>query len=189
MLFLYFPAHGLSHSLITISYGENLQVTMGNTLKPSETQTRPVIHTTFSDDDGPGDLTQRLESSTYTLVLTDPDAPSRGDKSFSEYAHHIVTGLKLNSDSENNGSDFAAIDFSNGNEILPYMGPAPPEKTGKHRYVYILYKETQASPKVYEGDRARWGSDIPGTGVKSWAAKHGLVPVAANFYFAQNDVQ
>lgn len=156
---------------------------MGNTLKPSETQVRPEIHATFNADDsesvGSSDLF------TYTLVMTDPDAPSRTDKTYSEYAHHIVTGLKLSSAS----SDFAAIDFSTGNEILPYMGPAPPEKTGKHRYVYILFRETQGSPKSYEGERARWGTETPGTGVRSWAAKHGLIPIAANFYFAQNDVQ
>lgn len=154
---------------------------MGNTLKPSETQTRPEIHSTFS-----ADAPQLSEDSTYTLVMTDPDAPSRTDKSFSEFAHHIVSGLKLNA----NSSDFAEIDFSAGNEILPYMGPAPPEKTGKHRYVYILFKETQGSPKAYNGEeRARWGSETPGTGVRAWAARHNLVPVGVNFFYAQNDVQ
>lgn len=182
-------------SLITVSYGENLEVTMGNTLKPSETQVRPEIHTTFSAGDNSeligstssssSSSSSSPDSTTYTLVLTDPDAPSRADKSYSEYVHHIVSGLKLNSEA----ADFAAIDFDAGNELLPYMGPAPPESTGKHRYVYILFKETQATPQVYEGERARWGSDNPATGVRLWAAKHHLVPVAANFYYAQNDVQ
>lgn len=171
---------------------------MGNTLKPSETQARPEIHTTFSAADGleliasaspslssSSPSSSSPDSTTYTLVMTDPDAPSRADKSYSEYVHHIVSGLKLNSEA----ADFAAIDFEAGNELLPYMGPAPPEGTGKHRYVYILFKETQATPKVYEGERARWGSDTPATGVRLWAAKHNLVPVAANFYYAQNDVQ
>lgn len=156
---------------------------MGNTLKPSETQDRPIIHSTFSADDP--DAVHPTEGTTFSLVMVDPDAPSRTDKSYSEYVHYIVTGLKLSSEA----GEIAVVDVDKGNELVPYMGPAPPEKTGKHRYVFILFKETQNSPKSYEGDRARWGTDKPGTGVRAWAAKYNLLPVAVNFFYAQNDVQ
>lgn len=157
---------------------------MGNTLKTSETQDCPEIHATFTPDGTEPALISTASS--YTLVMTDPDAPSRTDKAYSEYAHFIVSGLKLSADIEAFASP---IDFSKGHELLPYMGPAPPPKTGKHRYVFILFKETAGSPKSFDGDRARWGSQTPGTGVKPWAAKHGLVPVAVNFFFAQNERQ
>lgn len=156
---------------------------MGNTLKVSETQSVPEIHVTFSPD---GSETAQISGeATYTLVLTDPDAPSRTNKDFSEYAHHIVSGLTLSGKPE----DFAAaIDFSNGHELLSYEGPGPPPKTGLHRYVYILFKETKGEPK-YEGPRFCFGTGVPGSGIRAYAAKYGLVPVAVNFFFAQNEQQ
>jgi hypothetical protein len=32
-------------------------------------------------------------------------------------------------------------DVDKGNILIPYKGPAPPPKTGKHRYIFELYKQ------------------------------------------------
>ena len=32
-------------------------------------------------------------------------------------------------------------DLDKGNTLIPYKGPAPPPKTGKHRYIFELYKQ------------------------------------------------
>lgn len=179
--------------ILTASYGKNLDVSFGNTLKVSDTQSAPEIHATFTDFDAAS-----ASDTKYTLILTDPDAPSRTDKAYSEYAHHIVTGLTLKAINNASGASafsaeavadaFAApIDFSSGNEILKYEGPGPPPKTGLHRYVYILFKETKPSATEWTGERFRFGTDVPGTGVKDYASKQGLVPLAVNYFFAQNE--
>ena len=34
-------------------------------------------------------------------------------------------------------------DISSGETIVDYMRPYPPKGTGYHRYVYVLYKQTE----------------------------------------------
>jgi len=58
----------------------------------------------------------------YTLVLYDPDAVS------GTYIHWIKVNITNN-------------DMKTGNIIIPYKGPAPPPKTGKHRYIFNLYEQ------------------------------------------------
>ena len=167
--------------LITVSYGGKTEVTLGNTLLAKETQSRPVVYLTFNED-------QDKSNDSYTLVMTDPDAPSRGDNKWSEYAHYVVSGIKPKPVSADTSGMSTAIDFDSANELLPYLGPAPPPGTGKHRYVLILYKEGTMSPKSVEG-RPNWGTGISGYGARDFAKKHGLTPIAINFFFAQNPSQ
>lgn len=181
---------------------------MGNSLKPSETQKTPEIHITFNAEGlpeptvlsaGASETISSSSSPTFTLVMTDPDAPSRTDKTYSEYLHYLVTGLRLKEPSaEDPTADIASrLDLSSGQTRIPYMGPGPPPKTGKHRYVFVLLREPAAGPKylsasAFQGgdnDRPCWGTGIPGAGLKDFAKKNGLVPVAINFYYAQNDTQ
>lgn len=67
----------------------------------------------------------------YTLVMTDPDAPSRLKPDFREFVHWVI----MNIDGSSGG------DLATGHTILPYLGPAPPYSSGLHRYVFTLYKQ------------------------------------------------
>jgi len=60
------------------------------------------------------------KSNTYTLIMYDPDAIN------GTYIHWIVTDIIKN-------------DMKNGKILIPYKGPSPPPKTGKHRYIFELY--------------------------------------------------
>jgi hypothetical protein len=40
-------------------------------------------------------------------------------------------------------SNGTATNINNSKALLPYQGPAPPAKTGKHRYIFELYKQTE----------------------------------------------
>jgi phosphatidylethanolamine-binding protein (PEBP) family uncharacterized protein len=59
----------------------------------------------------------------YTLIMHDPDAVN-GNR-----VHWLVTNINKN--------------INNGKTLLPYVGPAPPAKTGKHRYIFELYKQSE----------------------------------------------
>ena len=59
----------------------------------------------------------------YTLILYDPDAVN------GTHVHWITTNIKNN--------------ITNSKALLPYQGPAPPAKTGKHRYIFELYKQSE----------------------------------------------
>ena len=57
----------------------------------------------------------------YTLLMYDPDS-IHGNR-FHWIAINIVNDIK------------------NGDDLLPYTGPAPPPKTGTHRYIFELYEQ------------------------------------------------
>ncbi len=64
----------------------------------------------------------------YTLILADPDFPSRVNPSLRELVHWVVVNIPSNRISE-------------GKIILEYLPPAPPFSSGLHRYVFCLYKQ------------------------------------------------
>ena len=59
----------------------------------------------------------------YTLVMYDPDAVN------GTHVHWLVININNN--------------IKNGKILLPYKGPAPPAKTGKHRYIFELYEQSE----------------------------------------------
>jgi len=54
------------------------------------------------------------------------------------------------------------------------MGPAPPEKTGKHRYVFLLYKNENSKKLEGPSRRKKWGNDDYRKGARQWSDKYGL---------------
>lgn len=58
----------------------------------------------------------------YTLILFDPDALGK------TYIHWAKINITNN-------------DINTGNIIIPYKGPSPPPKSGKHRYIFLLFKQ------------------------------------------------
>lgn len=177
-----------TQGLLTIEYSDSDHVTLGNTLKVDDTQERPKIQFTLN---APGQSELSIsEQDKFTLVLTDPDAPSNKDHKWSEYAHWIVTDLPLNA-STSLDSLSTILDYSKGNEILPYVGPGPPPKTGKHRYVFLLYQQDPSVTLTAPPDRPNWGTGVAGSGVRDWLKKHGGKQqlLAVNFFYAQNTQQ
>ena len=59
----------------------------------------------------------------YTLLMHDPDSV------YGNRFHWIVTNI-IN-------------DVKNGEDVLLYTGPAPPPKTGTHRYIFELYEQSK----------------------------------------------
>lgn len=183
--------------LLTISYGGSNEVALGNTLKVSETQVKPKFQFTFNSPTSSSKDTsvkiqdQIKDTDLFTLILTDPDAPSRTDKKWSEYAHFITTNILLKHHSDSSAdSDFFSTELNldqQGDEILSYVGPAPPEGTGKHRYVFLLYKQPPGKTDLKApSDRPNWGLGKPAVGAREWASDYGLELFAVNFFYAEN---
>jgi len=159
-------------AILSPSYGEGKDVQFGNELPVSETQSIPALYIA---------ATKIAADKAYTLVVTDPDAPTRGDKKWSEYAHYIATGIKLDASKE---GEPQPIDLASAKSLLSYVGPAPPQGTGLHRYVFILFEgESSKTP----ADRPNWGFGKPGAGVREWIEDQDLKPVGLNFFVAKNE--
>lgn len=222
--------HFTPKGFLMIQYKDSdKEVTMGNTLKVADTQEKPVVHFTLnlSDDhkkspvkgsrgggaaaaDAPAAspaaaATQIRPDDRFTLVLTDPDAPTKGDDKWSEFCHYVVRDIKLNdftladtapapttadgkNDIDSFGDKLTTVDLQ-GDALVPYMGPGPPPKTGLHRYVFLLYKQQRGKRPDAPADRPCWGTGVPGSGAAEYAHKHGLELYAVNFFYAKNEQQ
>lgn len=179
-----------TQGLLTIEYGPDRLVTLGNTLAAKETQHVPTIQFTLNLPSQKEEMQVEADDR-FVLMLTDPDAPSNGDNKWSEFCHWVLADLRLNPNSGSESSLSTVLDLSNGTELVPYMGPGPPPKTGKHRYVFLLYKQDERAHLVPPADRPNWGTGVPGSGARNWIKRHGgdSKLLAANFFYAQNEVQ
>ncbi|KAF3919764.1 hypothetical protein ABW20_dc0108351 [Dactylellina cionopaga] len=153
--------------------GEEVQ--LGNTLKVKDTQEPPKIIIT------PGETSYNSEDARYTLCLTDPDAASRDDPKWAEFCHWLVTDIK---------PQLGPLDLKEAKELVEFMGPAPPEKTGKHRYILLFFKNGKEQLKKPDG-RKKWGFEDqdPRIGARYYAKKYDLTLLGANFFFCQNEKQ
>ncbi|KAF8919722.1 hypothetical protein BGZ52_012263, partial [Haplosporangium bisporale] len=105
----------------------------------------------------------------------DPDAPSRLNPTYGQWLHWLVVNLTIES--------FGTLSVPKGTTLMPYMSPGPPNGTGKHRYVFLLYEQpsdvnpskTQNKLKQRQNFKAR-----------DFANQARLKLVAANYFFAEN---
>ncbi|TKA79036.1 hypothetical protein B0A49_04500 [Cryomyces minteri] len=107
-----------------------------------------------------------VKSMQYTVILTDPDAPSRDNPEWSEMCHWIATGYPGQ---------------PKWTEHVHYKPPGPPPKTGKHRYVFLLLAPANGTTEELHlqkpADRKHWGFEHERDGVRKWAQGQGLVVV------------
>ncbi|KAF8475953.1 phosphatidylethanolamine-binding protein [Kalaharituber pfeilii] len=168
-------------AMITVSYPSSQEVSLGNTLAVKDAQGKPCIQVTPEA----GSMDTK-----YTIVMTDPDAPSRDDPKWSEFCHWISSDVKLPSIETIATAESVEVALAKGGkEIVEYMGPAPPAGTGPHRYVFLLYKHgsrTSASLTGPADNRKNWGTGKARHGARQWAKDNDLTLVAANFFFAEN---
>ncbi|XP_026333199.1 protein D2-like isoform X2 [Hyposmocoma kahamanoa] len=150
-------------ALATVRYPSGVEVKEGNELTPTQVKDIPTVTWDASNNE------------LYTLVMTDPDAPSRKEPKFREWHHWLVGNIKGNQ-------------VGTGETLSAYIGSGPPEGTGLHRYVFLVYKQ----PGKLSFDEPRLtntsGDNRGGFSIAKFAAKYNLGdPVAGNFYQAQWD--
>ncbi|XP_057666100.1 protein D2-like isoform X1 [Diorhabda carinulata] len=147
---------------LEVKFKSNKDVDFGNELTPTQVLQEPQV--TYDADN----------KSYYTLIFTDPDAPSRTNPKAREWMHWLVVNIP--------GSK-----ISEGEIINNYIGSAPPKGSGLHRYVFLLYKQPEklkfTEPKhgPTDGNRGKFNTE-------SFAKKYNLgSPIAGNFFQAKWD--
>ncbi|KAI6087017.1 PEBP-like protein [Hypoxylon rubiginosum] len=176
--------------LLTAEWPSGESADLGNTVKVDDVQDEPTI--TVRRDPAASSSLSSSESANvaYTITITDPDAPSRDNPKWSEFCHFIATGVEISSSSSGASN---VVKVSGLKDIMPYKAPGPPPKTGKHRYVFLLFAPANGTTDPLHltkpGDRKHWGTGEERHGVRDWAKENGLEPVAANFIYAQNEKQ
>lgn len=141
-----------------------MSVRGGNELTPTSVQYQPQVEW------------NALPNTYYTLVMTDPDCPSRKDRSLGE-AHHWIVGNILGND------------ISSGDTIVDFIGSGPLEFSGLHRYSFFVYVqpngriEFNETPVSITNLRDRLSSIT-----QAFADKYSLGnPTFGNMYVAQYD--
>jgi phosphatidylethanolamine-binding protein (PEBP) family uncharacterized protein len=175
-------------------------VDLGTEVPIKVSQTQPLISIVKLNG------TKHLSSSetTYTLAMTDPDAPSRKDPKYGQICHWITTGIKLHfiereavvslGDLPLHFQTLLQGPYLAPTDLIPYKAPAPPEKSGFHRYVLVLLRPAvgvghEDKPLVPPSARPMWGFGKAGSGVREWAARESLEVVGANFFVVKNPTQ
>lgn len=59
----------------------------------------------------------------YSVIMIDPDAPSRTKPIYKYWLHYLI--------------------INNNEIIVPFNPPAPPKNSGKHRYMFYLLKQNK----------------------------------------------
>ncbi|KAL8690693.1 MAG: hypothetical protein Q9218_003920 [Villophora microphyllina] len=196
---------------LNITYpGTNARVDLGNKIRPAAVSVHPNVGSfpVSSNNIVPTPTTRSNATETWALVLTDPDATSRSDPTKAEMCHWIVIievdpkaadiEIQVPMDSEAIGDVFKletvmlSLKEPSHSELMSYYPPAPPPKTGYHRYIFVLLtpkpgRKMKDIKKPQE--RPHWGYGKVGKGVRDWAADNGLTPTAANFFYARNKRQ
>lgn len=135
-------------ALLVVKWPTGKEAMLGNTLTAVDTADEPSVSFT------PMQSSAAATDVRYTLVMTDPDAPSRSDPKMGQWRHWVVsrrfgcaggrgwvltwtrmvqvTGLKAPAWSALDTGDLGARVTRPA--TTPYFPPAPPRGTGPHRY-------------------------------------------------------
>ncbi|XP_037068947.1 protein D3-like [Pollicipes pollicipes] len=149
---------------VEVRYPSGVSADCGNELTPTQVKERPKV----SWQADPGTL--------HTLIMTDPDAPSRTDRSMSEVRHWLMINIP-------------GCQVDKGDEVSEYIGSGAPKGTGLHRYVFLVYRQPDSITvdpslrvtRFQRGSRPKWSA-------QKFALEHGLgAPLAGNAFQAQYD--
>ncbi|KAF2320336.1 hypothetical protein GH714_027176 [Hevea brasiliensis] len=141
---------------MVVTYNSNKQVANGYEFMPSVIAARPRVEIGGED----------LRTS-YTLIMTDPDAPSPSDPYLREHLHWMVTDIP------------GTTDASFGREVLSYETPKP--VVGIHRYVFILFKQRGRQTVRPQASRDNFNT-------RRFSEENGLgLPAAAVYFNAQRE--
>eukprot|EP00808_Paulinella_micropora_P025967 g61366.t1 len=130
----------------------------------------------------------------YTVVILDPDAPSRKKPTNGPWLHYLIVNVP--------GADIywlhylivniPGADTGSGKCLAEYVGVGAPKGTGHHRYVYLVYQQKEKMEAQEKPMKAAGGGGA-GRSKFSWldgfVAKNlkGASLVAANFLEAEYD--
>lgn len=146
-----------------VTYPNATAVTYGDPLTPTQVKDTPTVEWPAADAD-----------SFYTLIMTDPDAPSRHAPELREWQHWTVVNIP--------GANLTA-----GDTLTEYVGAGPPKGTGLHRYVFLLFKQ-QHQHAFGEPLLKRTDANRTHFNTRAFAEKHQLgAAVAGNLFQAEYD--
>lgn len=155
----------ISHNpreMCSVKYGQHTVTQLGQRLLVKHTQQQPQLNWS------------NVEGKLYTVLMLDPDAPSRSDPRFRNYLHWCLVNVPN------------PRQLDKGFTACEYMGPAPPAGSGPHRYAFLVWQQEGAI------ERPQQCADRKSFDVRNWLHTHreniheGNL-VAGNMFLAENE--
>ncbi|CAL5052718.1 unnamed protein product [Urochloa decumbens] len=147
---------------LSVRYGTR-DLTNGCEIRPSIAADPPAIQIAGRSND------------LFTMLMTDPDAPSPSNPSMREWLHWLVVNIPGGADPS-----------QQGDVVVPYMCPRPP--VGIHRYVVVVF---QQKARIYSPPAMTSGTNQSmrvGFRTRAFADRHEFGdPVAALYFNAQKE--
>jgi phosphatidylethanolamine-binding protein (PEBP) family uncharacterized protein len=106
----------------------NKNIMKGEILTIKETQLEPEVYVRENNN-------TEITNNYYILLVRDPNSVS------GNYIHWLITNIK---DINN---------LKNGKTYFKYKGPSPPSNTGKHHYIFEIYKTNKTKEKMNNENR------------------------------------
>ncbi|KAJ8711435.1 hypothetical protein PYW07_008677 [Mythimna separata] len=148
---------------LTVQYPSGAEVEEGNVVTPTQAKDIPTI----TWDAAPGKF--------YTVILADPDAPTRASPTSRNWLHWMVGNVR-------------GPDVGSGENLAEYIGSGPSENSGFHRYVFLVYQ--QPGPLLFDEPRLtdRSAENRASFSINDFVKKYDLGnPFAGNFFQAEYD--
>ncbi|XP_053617220.1 protein D2-like [Plodia interpunctella] len=149
-------------NLLRVMYPSGVEVAEGKELKVDDVIGYPVLTWNAEEDEF------------YTVMLVDPDYPSRREP----YARSFVHWLKMN---------VVLDDVTTGDTVADLIFTKPDPGTGIHRYVYLVYKQPAKISSLHDNAPNSTTEGRKFFNPNKFASKYNLgQPVAGNFYRTRN---
>ena len=167
---------------LTLSFGD-VVVSEGAELTPTQAQHAPAVV-----------LSGAAEGALFTVILSDPDAPSVADPKFGEWQHWVAVNCSAAELADAGGAaavvgDVDAAAAEGADARTAFFGSAPGKDSGKHVYALVVY--AQPGGRVAPDEpRIPLASGFPprrSFNSRAFATKYGLVPAAAVSYVCEWD--
>jgi len=147
-----------------VVYSGGRNVNLGNVLTPSEVTHAPSV--SFTAD----------RHKNHTLIMVDPDAPSRKNPFYKEWLHWLVVNIP-------------GTNISEGETLAAYMPPDPRKDTGLHRYIFVVYEQPSGNVTFRErklGPKQTNPTERAYFSVWNFASGHYLGdPLAGNYFLSK----
>ncbi|CAN8016938.1 unnamed protein product [Ixodes persulcatus] len=140
----------------------NAVAKMGNVIRKDDAAQAPTIE--FKE----------RRNNLYTIMMLDPDAPSRRNPKHRSWVHWLI----VNAESPETGR------VDPDNVIQSYKGPGPPAGSGPHRYVFLVF--CQGKRRINAKAVKQWVPQRSGFDLAKFRRRANLhLPFAGNYFFAE----
>jgi len=138
--------------LLEVKYGSR-EVKLGEAWQKDQTGQQPTVKF------------EKLGDKLVTLIMLDPDAPSKTNPTNRSWLHWLVTNIREN-------------DISSGSTMMEYNGPSPPKGSGPHRYALLVFQQSDTIEDIQ--------IERPKFNIANFIQDHSLTgPAYGNFYLVE----